>query len=491
MQSKTAMRTILLLPAFILALVACGNPSQFRAKNVALERVNEPADSKTRQGNGSSEIVRLSGQIHYQQLQANWEGEQITLKGQFRFGKKDLGEVEMQGQREGEEIIFIPTREDLAENVRAKATCISEDGVCSDFFVDILVKDSSGKIQHDQFVVQKDKVMPASTTSTSTTTTTTTSTVKPGTSQAPSNTTTTSTSTTTTTTTMLVIHDHIEGLKPGAFVGISDEEIREAFAVKPISKTPPPAQTASTTTTTVKTGTSPAPIDTTTTSTSTTTTTVRKNPVVLEQSVGAPNNGILENAFDLSSLTQDQNSFFKLVWPEKNIHFSTNSLAKAIREIADFVHTEVPGYNFLVGELSKKKGGLIGHASHQNGLDADLGYIVSHARSAYVTLLTNEGQLSPDFMPSENWAMMKKIFENPEVEVVFVHTLIKKSLCAEAIAKGDLKDAKDRGKSFEILRRVRIEDGHHHHYHLRLACQKTDKRCRNLTGYAALDSGCF
>lgn len=487
-----------MLAPLILALVACGNASQFRAKNVSLERVEAPNENRPTVEMKPNDIVRLSGQIQYQDLNADWEGEQVTLKGQFQLGNQNYGEVEMRGRRTGEEIVFSPVREDLSGKVRAKATCISADEVCSDFFVDILVRDDDGRIKHDQFVVQK-KAAPA-TPEKKPETASPAPNPTPAPNPPPVKTPQPAPPATTTPATLppVVIKDDIEGLQPGAFVGISDDEIRELFNPENIKSevTPPPqlppSETPTTSSTTTTNKATPPQSGKEQSPTPAPTTPAPEAPKkVLQQSIGAPNDGSLENAEDISVFAKMENSFFKLVWPEGTKHFSTTSMLKMIQQIAEYTHAGVTGFQLSVGELSKKRGGLVGHKSHQNGLDADLGYVVSHERSNYRNMITAQSQLNVDFMAAENWSLFKKIFENSNVEVIFVHSAIKKALCAEAIRVGDLKDANDQGTAYQVLRRIWKEDGHDEHFHLRLACQKTDKRCRNLNGYAQASSGCF
>lgn len=116
----------------------------------------------------------------------------------------------------------------------------------------------------------------------------------------------------------------------------------------------------------------------------------------------------------------------------------------------------------LVGDVSAPRGGCIagrggrrGHASHTNGQDADLGFVVAQANRA-----------SPDgfhqkFEPKANWWFVKQLFNNPYacIKVVFLDRLWIRKLAK--VAAGDPEWPK-------VSRFIRHVKNHRNHYHVRI-----------------------
>lgn len=142
-----------------------------------------------------------------------------------------------------------------------------------------------------------------------------------------------------------------------------------------------------------------------------------------------------------------------------------------------------------VGDLSQPRGGPMsfGHASHQNGNDADIWFnldpkpdLAPAAREdiAVVNLVTPDerGIDSAAFRP-QHVTILRTAADFPEVDRIFVHFAIKKALCGSV--SGD--------RSW--LRKIRPWRGHNDHFHVRLSCPAGSPDCVPQAPIAA-GAGC-
>lgn len=145
----------------------------------------------------------------------------------------------------------------------------------------------------------------------------------------------------------------------------------------------------------------------------------------------------------------------------------------------------------LLGDLSQPRGGRAsgGHASHETGLDVDIWYW--HPKQAEQRKLTQKERESIkarsilDGKTSSikaKWAstvarLLRLTAEDPRVERVFVHPIIKRELCAQP--------SDDR----TWLRKIRPWYGHDDHLHVRLACPEDSPDCVRQSAVPAGD-GC-
>jgi penicillin-insensitive murein DD-endopeptidase len=174
--------------------------------------------------------------------------------------------------------------------------------------------------------------------------------------------------------------------------------------------------------------------------------------------------------------------------------FTSDEMHYALSEASDFIKNNYPDSEILqVGDLSSRFGGeAIGHASHQNGLDGDIVYL---RRNKYV-----QSASSPDwdedfvgvnslptknFNKERNFALFKFLVKNTPVSRIFVDASIKKLLCQFAVDQNEIQDP----TTIETLRRLRPQELHRTHFHLRLSCPVNDHECIPQTGPVE-GSGC-
>lgn len=134
-----------------------------------------------------------------------------------------------------------------------------------------------------------------------------------------------------------------------------------------------------------------------------------------------------------------------------------------------------------VEDLSARFGGKItDHGSHQNGLDADLTYYridnlehePSRSYQMYSPPMVVNGLISPNFHSEKNWALVKSLHQNGNVNRIFMDQVIKNELCRYARSVGE-----DQSYS-EVLRSLRHEENHQDHLHVRLHCPPGASKCR-------------
>jgi len=140
----------------------------------------------------------------------------------------------------------------------------------------------------------------------------------------------------------------------------------------------------------------------------------------------------------------------------------------------------------LVGDLAQPRGGpmLSGHASHQIGLDADIWLtempdrrLTAKEREEISAISMLKGPLDvknadrsvdPRKWTDSRARLIRRAASDKRVARIFVSPTIKKALC-------EFETGKDRS----WLRTVRPWWGHHYHFHVRLACPKDSRGCKN------------
>ena len=120
-----------------------------------------------------------------------------------------------------------------------------------------------------------------------------------------------------------------------------------------------------------------------------------------------------------------------------------------------------------IGDLAQPRGGPAptGHASHQTGLDVDIGYATPGSDGkavALVDLARNKLHAKWDAAVTRTLAL---VVGNPSVDRVFVNPVIKQTLCS---LPGD----------HAWLRKIRPWYGHHDHFHVRLRCPEDSPACQ-------------
>lgn len=212
----------------------------------------------------------------------------------------------------------------------------------------------------------------------------------------------------------------------------------------------------------------------------------------INQAFGLPNQGWLRSATSILTrqLALNKNAYFEVVAPDNKKHFATYEMAELITRIGAQLNRQYTK-KIYVSNLSGLKGGLLSpHVSHQNGLDADLGYPTDLPNIKFpliVRMNTNE-YFQKNYSIEKTYQLFKYIFQQKDIlaDRIFVDKKIKKSLCDYALAQGEFKTEE---KSFTkyMFENIQHVNGHGDHFHLRIKCSKFDSACRNRI-YKKMDS---
>jgi penicillin-insensitive murein endopeptidase len=197
------------------------------------------------------------------------------------------------------------------------------------------------------------------------------------------------------------------------------------------------------------------------------------------EAIGLYSSGKLRNAENIL----DKNILLHKLFMARQKFFTTRQMVDVIEDTSAFVRQTFPDSELIqLGDLSNKDGGKCpGHASHQNGLDADLVYLTHNKKlqSPNATYweedFVKNGVVSANLHVEKNFELFKYLVHNHPVTRIFVDQAIKKKMCQFAKSKKLLNDK----ETIETLRRLRVEKLHSTHYHVRLQCPSEDTACVN------------
>lgn len=210
---------------------------------------------------------------------------------------------------------------------------------------------------------------------------------------------------------------------------------------------------------------------------------------VREQAIGFYSDGSLRDA---DSVPSSGLGFMKIFLPRDRAWVTTHT-RNVIEQVAAGLFQAFPARDAIqVGDTSARNGGPIsGHASHQNGLDTDIGYLRVDqttqdpmALSGFeVKFVDDAGGVSPNFDRERNWAFVKLMVATGKIDRFFVNPAIKAEFCRAAKAKGEFSE------DSLPLRLLRPWKGHDGHIHVRYRCPEGVALCRAQEPIPA-GSGC-
>ncbi len=164
----------------------------------------------------------------------------------------------------------------------------------------------------------------------------------------------------------------------------------------------------------------------------------------------------------------------------RNRYWGHPELIDFIERLAKDVKEKDGWPGLLVGDLTQPRGGPMpgGHASHQSGLDVDIWLkpmpkkiLTDKERNnvSAVSMKKSNSEINPKTWTTGHAKLLRRAASDRKVTRIFVHPSIKKQLCEWS------KGQKERA----WLRKLRPWYGHHYHFHVRLACPKGDRGCKN------------
>ncbi len=211
------------------------------------------------------------------------------------------------------------------------------------------------------------------------------------------------------------------------------------------------------------------------------------------QAVGVYTSGKLEKP----DLLPASGEGFKKIFQFRNRGHGTLDLISLVVAASKEVHREYPAAERVqIGDITDIDGGRQGgHLSHQNGLDADIVFFRKDRRemdagaqskattTGYDEQFVVKGRVTPNFDIEANWKFIQLLVAAKSIDRIFVDRNIKQTFCEYAVAKGM------RSEWQETLRKLRHEDNHADHMHVRIKCPEKSTKCRMLGEIPAGD-GC-
>jgi len=165
--------------------------------------------------------------------------------------------------------------------------------------------------------------------------------------------------------------------------------------------------------------------------------------------------------------------------------YALPKLIALVQRVAKKVATQFAGSILVVGDFSGKEGGpLVGHSSHQNGRDVDLGFYVQSDKKKPVFVekffpFDRQGHhIGPPslwFDDRRNWALLEALLldSKAEVRAVFVASWLKVRLLKQAQDLHAPKELLERAAA--VLMQPPNSEPHHDHFHVRIACPTSQK----------------
>jgi hypothetical protein len=149
-----------------------------------------------------------------------------------------------------------------------------------------------------------------------------------------------------------------------------------------------------------------------------------------------------------------------------NHAWGTPSLIACLQRTISAVHDEFPNTPALhIGDLSRRRGGYLGgHASHQSGFDADLGFYYRGESAWYVK--ATEKNLDQD----RTWALVRALVTDCDVQYIFLDYFVMAVLRQHASQLGEDPAWLDELFAKGPYRRgiIRHAHGHRTHMHVRI-----------------------
>lgn len=166
--------------------------------------------------------------------------------------------------------------------------------------------------------------------------------------------------------------------------------------------------------------------------------------------------------------------------------WGTAELVGLVRRSVRRVSRLMPGSTLTVGELSERYGGnIVGHRSHENGRDADLGfYLLDEAGEPvqaphFVHMgWGGRGRLADDtvvrFDDRRNWLLVESMLRDSQTHVqhVFVWGGIRKRLLEEAKRQSVSETLYERAQ--RVIMSPNTRHPHRNHFHVRVYCPRDD-----------------
>lgn len=172
--------------------------------------------------------------------------------------------------------------------------------------------------------------------------------------------------------------------------------------------------------------------------------------------------------------------YVKLFRPRNRL-FATTDMIQVLVYAGENLRKLYPSSERMqIGDISQRGGGEIsGHASHRNGLDADIVFLRNNHKEqdpnfldGFIETFVFKGEVTNNFDVKRNWDLFKVFVSTKRVRRIFVDVAVKMKLCSYVLNFEGLTPLAE-----ETLRRLRPLEGHDDHFHIRLTCPKRSPKC--------------
>ena len=191
-------------------------------------------------------------------------------------------------------------------------------------------------------------------------------------------------------------------------------------------------------------------------------------------SLGTISMGLAEAGRVINSAQMPAGEAWLLVDPSKA--FGTQEAIDSLMGVARDVQSTYPAAKLRINHLGKEGGGwLRPHQSHQSGRDADLGFYYREGVSLGAPTQTREKSIDL----AMNWALVRSLIVNADVQFILVDRRIQKVLYDYALSLGEKKAWLDQvflGKD-TLVKHCR---GHRDHFHVRFFAPRSQELGRRL-----------
>lgn len=199
---------------------------------------------------------------------------------------------------------------------------------------------------------------------------------------------------------------------------------------------------------------------------------VRAAAAMDAESIGYYSRGCLAGAQALPS----DGPHWQAMRLSRNRHWGHPELIRFIERFAPAAAQATGWPGILVGDMAQPRGGPMrtGHASHQLGLDVDIWLkpmpsqrLTTQERediSSITVVRADRLDIDPATWTPAHLALLRTASKDPQVQRIFINAAIKRAACR--VAKGE-----------SWLQKLRPEQGHDFHFHVRLVCPESSGKC--------------
>lgn len=199
---------------------------------------------------------------------------------------------------------------------------------------------------------------------------------------------------------------------------------------------------------------------------------VRGAASLAPEAIGFYSRGCLAGAQELAP----DGPHWQAMRPSRNRHWGHPELIRFIDRFAPAAAQASGWPGILVGDIAQARGGpmLTGHASHQLGLDVDIWLrpMPSHRMSAreredissITVVRADRLDINPATWTPAHLAVLRTAALDSQVQRIFINAAIKRAACRTAMGE-------------PWLRKLRPEQRHDYHFHVRMSCPESSGKC--------------